>query len=86
MATPSFCRALRSAGGCVAFPRIAADAGVDVGAFYRHLNEDHAAFVGPGHWFDQDDRYFRIGYGWPTSAELAGGLEAVSASLRAARR
>jgi aspartate/methionine/tyrosine aminotransferase len=73
-------------GGCVAFPRIVAGAGVDIDDFYRILADDHGAYVGPGHWFEQDDRYFRIGYGWPTPAELAGGLEAVSASLRAARR
>jgi aspartate/methionine/tyrosine aminotransferase len=73
-------------GGCVCFPRIREDAGVDTAAFYRALNHDHGAYVGPGHWFDQSDRFFRIGYGWPTPAELAGGLAAVSASLRAARR
>ena len=72
-------------GGCVAFPRIRADAGVDIATFYRILNGEHAAYVGPGHWFEQDDRYFRIGYGWPTPEELQGGLDAVSASLRAAR-
>ncbi len=72
-------------GGCVAFPRIREDAGVDVAAFHRILNEDHAAYVGPGHWFEQSDRHFRIGYGWPTAEELAGGLDAISKSLRAAR-
>jgi aspartate/methionine/tyrosine aminotransferase len=73
------------AGGCVAFPRIREDAGVDVAAFHRTLNADHAAYVGPGHWFETPDRYFRIGYGWPTPDELDGGLEAISTSLRAAR-
>ena len=71
-------------GGCVCFPRIRADAGVDIAAFYRSLNDDHGAYVGPGHWFEQSDRYFRIGYGWPTPQELAGGLDAISASLRSA--
>ncbi len=72
-------------GGCVCFPRIRADAGVDLTTFYRRLNEDHGAYVGPGHWFEQSDRLFRIGYGWPTPDELAGGLEAISRSLSAAR-
>ncbi len=72
-------------GGCVAFPRIRADAGVDIASFYHILNGEHAAYVGPGHWFEQDDRFFRVGYGWPTPEELEGGLRAVSASLRAAR-
>ncbi len=73
-------------GGCVCFPRIREDAGVDVAAFYRILNEDHGAYVGPGHWFEQSDRFFRIGYGWPTPEELDGGLAAVSQALRTARR
>ena len=72
-------------GGCVCFPRIRTDAGVDLGRFYHALNHDHGAYVGPGHWFEQSDRFFRIGYGWPTADELAGGLEAISNAMRAAR-
>ncbi len=72
-------------GGCVAFPRIRDSAGVDVAAFHRILNDEHGCYVGPGHWFEQSDRYFRLGYGWPTPQELVGGLAAISAALRAAR-
>lgn len=70
-------------GGCVCFPRIRDGVGVDPARFYAALNNDHAAYVGPGHWFEMPDRYFRLGYGWPRSEELAGGLEAISAALRA---
>jgi aspartate/methionine/tyrosine aminotransferase len=73
-------------GGCVCFPRIRADAGVDTDAFYRILNDTHGAYVGPGHWFEQSDRYMRIGYGWPLAEELQGGLSAISAALRASIR
>lgn len=66
------------------FPRIRPEAPVDVGEFYRVLGEEHGAYVGPGHWFEQDDRHMRIGYAWPLPAELEGGLAAVSASIRAA--
>ena len=69
-------------GGCVCFPRIRADAGIEPAAFYRRLNEDHGAYVGPGHWFEQSDHHFRLGYGWPTPDELAGGLAAISSALR----
>lgn len=71
-------------GGVVCFPRIRPEAPVDVGEFYRVLGEEHGAYVGPGHWFEQDDRHMRIGYAWPLPAELEGGLAAVSASIRAA--
>ena len=70
-------------GGCVCFPRVREGVGVDVARFHRALNHDHAAYVGPGRWFEMPDRYFRIGYGWPTAEELAGGLAAISAALRA---
>ncbi len=73
------------AGGVVAFPRIKAEAGVDVGRFYSILNGEYATFVGPGHWFEQDDRFMRIGFGWPTPAEFEEGLANVSKALRSAR-
>jgi aspartate/methionine/tyrosine aminotransferase len=72
-------------GGCVCFPRIKNDAGVDVERFYKELSARHT-LVGAGHWFEQDRRFMRIGYGWPLEAELKGGLAAVSESLTAAER
>lgn len=77
---------VRPEGGCVCFPRIRTDAGIDIDAFYRTLQVDHATAVGPGHWFEQDRGFMRIGFGWPLAAELSGGLAAISASLDAARR
>jgi len=74
------------AGGCVCFPRVRADVPIDMQAFYRTLLDDHAAMVGPGHWFEMDRRHMRIGYGWPLPEELAGGLAAISASLDAATK
>jgi aspartate/methionine/tyrosine aminotransferase len=68
-------------GGCVCFPRLR-DPNADAAKFYARMNE-HGAFVGPGHWFEQSDRYFRLGYGWPTVDELRGGLDAISRALRA---
>jgi aspartate/methionine/tyrosine aminotransferase len=71
-------------GGCVCFPRIKPDVPVDVDEFYRTLNDRHGAYVGPGHWFEQSRRHMRVGYGWPLSDELEGGLAAISSSVRAA--
>ena len=70
-------------GGCVCFPRVRDGAGFNAARFYGALNNEHGTYVGPGHWFEMPDRYFRIGYGWPTPQELAGGLAAISSALRA---
>ena len=72
-------------GGVVCFPRIRAAAGVDVERFHRTLTSEFATFVGPGHWFEQDRRHMRLGFGWPTEVELAEGLANVSRALAAAR-
>lgn len=60
-------------GGCVAFPRIK-HSNIDCDKFYTILNEKYHTYVGPGHWFEQDKRYFRLGYGYPDVAELEEGL------------
>ena len=70
------------AGGVVCFPRIRADAGVDPARFYQALNERYATWVGPGHWFEQDPRHFRLGFGYLTSEDLPVALDNVSAALR----
>ena len=73
---------VRPSGGVVGFPRMTAEPAGGTEGFYRRLLEDHGAYVGPGHWFEQSDRYFRVGYGWPTSEHLEAGLAAISAALR----
>jgi aspartate/methionine/tyrosine aminotransferase len=69
-------------GGVVCFPRMRAVPQGGTDAFYTRLLEEHGAYVGPGHWFEMPDSYFRLGYGWPTSEELEAGLKAISAALR----
>ena len=44
----------------------------------RDLFEGYGTIVGPGHWFEQSDRSFRLGFGWPTLDDLRGGLAAIS--------
>jgi aspartate/methionine/tyrosine aminotransferase len=70
-------------GGCVCFPRIRREAQVDVARFYAELDA-RAVAVGPGHWFEMDRRFMRVGFGFPDENELRGGLAAISAALRAA--
>ncbi|MDB6168408.1 MAG: pyridoxal phosphate-dependent aminotransferase [Verrucomicrobia bacterium] len=72
-------------GGVVAFPRIKPGLRVDVDRFYRVLQEQHGTFVGPGHWFEMDRRFMRIGFGWPKREHLVAGLQAISAAVRSAR-
>jgi aspartate/methionine/tyrosine aminotransferase len=73
---------VKPSGGVVCFPRMTAEPAGGTEGFYRRLLEDHGAYVGPGHWFERPDSCFRLGYGWPTPAELEGGLAAISAALR----
>jgi aspartate/methionine/tyrosine aminotransferase len=73
---------VRPAGGVVCFPRMKADPPGGTDAFYRRLLQDHGTYVGPGHWFEMSDHYFRLGYAWPTADELDAGLIGISAALR----
>lgn len=68
-------------GGVVAFPRIRAEVPVDLAKFYAALNGEYRTWVGPGHWFEQSDRYLRIGFGWPSEEELRAGLANITAAL-----
>jgi aspartate/methionine/tyrosine aminotransferase len=72
-------------GGVVGFVRFRPGVAVDTGAFYQHLLADHGTYVGPGHWFEVSDRYFRLGYAWPTRSELRAGPAGLSAAGQARR-
>ena len=67
-------------GGVVGLVRFAADVSVDTDRFYEALLHRHGTYVGPGHWFEVDDRHFRLGFGWPPIAQLHAGLAALSAA------
>lgn len=69
-------------GGVVCFPRMRVEPVGGTDDFYKRLLEVHGTYVGPGHWFEMPDTYFRLGYGWPTSSDLEGGLAAISRALR----
>jgi aspartate/methionine/tyrosine aminotransferase len=71
-------------GGVVGFPRVRPEMPFDEERFYATLFERHGTIVGPGHWFDQPRRYFRLGYGWPTTERLEEGLVALSAAAMVA--
>ena len=68
-------------GGVVCFPRIKPEINIDLKFFYHTLNNKYKTFVGPGHWFETDDRYMRIGFGWPPLKELEEGLKNITLSV-----
>ena len=73
-------------GGCVCFPRMIHPDRVDLDKFYRVLLEKYGTYVGPGHWFDMPRHYMRVGFGWPTQAQLREGLEALGKAVGEAGR
>jgi aspartate/methionine/tyrosine aminotransferase len=73
-------------GGCVGFPRLKTPQTIDIDRFYHTLLADYGTYVGPGHWFEMPRHYMRLGFGWPTREQLAEGLSALTAAVKAARR
>lgn len=73
---------VRPKGGVVCLPRMRSEPPGGTASFYRRLLETGGTYVGPGHWFEMSDRFFRLGYGWPTRADLEAGLNAISRALR----
>jgi aspartate/methionine/tyrosine aminotransferase len=71
-------------GGVVGLVRFRPEVEVDTDRFYEVLLAEHGTYVGPGHWFELDDRYFRLGYGWPTLDELRAGLAGLLAAAASA--
>lgn len=76
---------VQPSGGCICFPKIKSNIGVDIKQFYKLLNETYQTFVGPGHWFEMDRRHMRIGYGWPSKKELEGGLQCITKAIKEAK-
>ena len=66
---------VKPSGGVVCFPRIKNEINIDIEKFYDLLNNKYKTFVGPGHWFEMDKRFMRIGYGWTDNLQLKQGLE-----------
>ena len=60
-------------GGVVGLVRFRPDVAIDAARFHEVLLAEHGTYVGPGHWFELDDRYFRLGFGWPTRLGTARG-------------
>lgn len=72
---------VRPSGGVVCFPRIKENINVDIEKFYNILNNKYQTYVGPGHWFEMDKRFMRIGYGWSDKKQLSQGLENIKLAI-----
>jgi aspartate/methionine/tyrosine aminotransferase len=70
---------VRPAGGVVCFPHMK-EATASPETFYQRL-ANYGTYVGPGHWFEMPDRYFRLGFGWPSLQDLEKGLDSISKAL-----
>jgi aspartate/methionine/tyrosine aminotransferase len=71
---------IEPAGGVVGLVRFATGVTVDTARFYEILLAEYGTYVGPGHWFEVDDRHFRLGFGWPTASELRSGLAGLASA------
>lgn len=66
--------------GVVCMPRFREGVEIDVDRFYVDLLTEHGTYVGPGHWFGQPRRSFRLGFAWPETGELERGLAGLVAA------
>lgn len=82
MATQDLLDWIEPSGGVVCFPRFKDHVKLDTDRFYELLLEKYDTFVGPGRWFNETDRHFRIGYGWPTADELRNGLKGIEMAAK----
>ncbi|GAB2563635.1 aminotransferase class I/II-fold pyridoxal phosphate-dependent enzyme [Spirosoma aerophilum] len=67
--------------GVVGFPRLKARYSLNTDSFYQSLYSTYQTIVGPGHWFELDKIYMRIGFGYPTADELRTGLQNIERCL-----
>ncbi len=72
-------------GGCVCFPRIRKNIPIDVNRFHEILLNKYSTYVGPGHWFEEDRRFMRIGYSWDKTDKLLKGLSNILKTLEELR-
>jgi aspartate/methionine/tyrosine aminotransferase len=67
--------------GVVCFPRVKKEYTLDFPNFQHALYHDYQMVVGYGHWFEQSERHFRIGYAYPNMEDLKEGLACLAVCL-----
>jgi aspartate/methionine/tyrosine aminotransferase len=74
---------VRPEAGVMCFIKIKKEPEGGIEAFYKLLLDHHGVYIGRGTWFERDDCFFRLGYGWPTWEELETGLDKIAQALGA---
>jgi aspartate/methionine/tyrosine aminotransferase len=72
---------IEPSGGVVCFPRFKNNIEIDIEKFYKILLEEYKTYLGPGHWFEQSKRNFRLGFGWEKQNEFVKGLENIDKAI-----
>ncbi len=72
---------VKPSGGVVCFPKFKDEVNVDIEKFYKTLLEKYKTYVGPGHWFEQNKRSFRLGFGWETREAFVKGLHNIDKAI-----
>ena len=73
---------VKPSGGVICFPKIKPEINISMEQFYKALKFTYKTFVAPGHWFEVDDRFMRIGYGYPSKQEFEGGLQCIDRAIQ----
>ncbi|KAF5646390.1 aspartate aminotransferase [Fusarium sp. NRRL 52700] len=74
---------VRPDAGVMCFIKIKKQPKGGIEAFYKRLLNNYGVYIGRGTWFERDDCFFRLGYGWPTFEQLKEGLNKISEALTA---
>ena len=81
MASQQYLEWVEPQAGVVCFPRVKKEFSFDFINFQKALYHDYQTVVGYGHWFEQSQQYFRIGYAYPSLKDLKTGLDCLSHCL-----
>ena len=82
MSEQTFLEWVEPQAGVVCFPRLKSGLSFrNFNDFQKTLYHDYQTVVGYGHWFEQPERYFRIGFGYPSKLDLIEGLNRLTLSL-----
>ena len=86
IADHSYLEWIEPSGGVVCFPRFKKNIEIDIERFYKILLEEYKTYVGPGHWFEQSKRSFRLGFGWEKKRAFEKGLKNIDRAIAHAKK